>query len=597
MENYELPEKWLEKIAHIDYAFQPIIHPKSGHVFALEALMRNVKNAGFSSIENLLESAFEEGILFNLDLKLRDLVFSKFVTIPFFNKVKLFYNFDHRILEMKNYDYKAADEIIEKYDLDYGSITMELSEKYRNTPEILSLVHQQARRLGFKIAIDDFGAIFAGYELLYYAEPEFIKLDRFLIAGMDKDNKKKSFCAHIVSLSHLMGISVIAEGIETEAEFYACREIDVDLQQGYFIQPPTTNNEDLSFNYNKISRLHKKNRRQPDFDAKLIAQKTIPIDGINIYADTERIREIVTKWKNQDFFAVLDNNHFPIGIIDKTHIEDVTKLYPTMPQAMQRTHALRMLTKKCPVLDINLSLDKILEVFVSNSEVPGVIIISNLKYFGFLDGKSLLEIINDKNLTKIREINPLTHLPGNSSVNDFLQRALEDDSEGFYFIIFDFDNFKHFNERFGFRQGDRLISLFSEILRKEFPYQAMFVGHLGGDDFFVGLQQNDLGILEIRSQIKKINLEFSDTAATFYTKEEFLQGYYISKDRQGNERMFPLLSSKAAILDIPSGNLENNYENVLRLFSNFKKKAKMAKEGITVLNLKDQFIEEQSTAI
>ena len=125
----------------------------------------------------------------------------------------------------------------------------------------------------------------------------------------------------------------------------------------------------------------------------------------------------------------------------------------------------------------------------------------------------------------------------------------------------------------------------------------MFVGHLGGDDFFVGLQQKDLGILELRSQIKKINLEFSDTVATFYSKEEFLQGYYISKDRQGNERMFPLLSSKAAILDIPSGNLENNYENVLRLFANFKKKAKMAKEGITVLNLKDQFIEEQSTAM
>lgn len=595
MDNSALPERWLEKVDLLDIAFQPIIHPKSGHVFALEALMRDDKKAGFDSIDHVFDSAYEEGILFDLDLKLREKVFAKFIKISFHKKVKLFYNFDHRVLEMKNYDYKAADLIIEKYNMDYGEICMELSEKYRNTPEILSLVHQQARRLGFKIAIDDFGAIFAGYELLYYAEPEFIKLDRFLIAGMDKDNKKKSFCAHIVSLSHLMGISVIGEGIETEAEFYACREIDIDLQQGYFVQAPTTNIDALSYSYNKINRLYKKNRRTPDIDARLIAQKTIPIDGINIYADTDNILEIITKWKKQNFFAVLDNNHFPIGIIDRVHIDDVLKLYPAMPQAMQRTHALRMLTKKCPVLDINLSLDKILEVFVSNTEVPGVIIISNLKYFGFLDGKSLLEIINDKNLTRIREINPLTHLPGNSSVHDFLERALESNTEGFYFIIFDFDNFKHFNERFGFRQGDRLISLFSEILKKEFPYQAMFVGHFGGDDFFVGLQQKESGILEVRSEIKKINLEFADTVATFYSKQEFLQGYYHSKDRQGNERMYPLLSAKAAILEIPSGVTETNYENVIRMFSKFKQRAKLAKEGITVLNLKDQLSEAKTS--
>jgi diguanylate cyclase (GGDEF)-like protein len=590
--NFALPPVWTERLQAIEIAFQPIIHPKSGNVFGLEALMRNVKKAGFTSIDDVFENAYKEDLLFSLDLQIRDIVFRQFTQLPFHKKVKLFYNFDHRVMEMKNFDYQASDKVIEKHNLDYGSLCIELSEKYRNTPEILSMVHQQARRMGFKIAIDDFGAIFAGYELLYYAEPEFIKLDRFLIAGMDKDNKKKSFCAHIVSLAHLMGISVIGEGIETEEEFYACREIDIDLQQGYFIQPPTTKLDELIYSYNKVNRLYKKNRRQPDIDARLIAQKTIPIDGINIYADTSQIKEITTKWKNQNFFAVLDNNHFPIGLITRANIDDVIKLYPTMPQAMQRSHSLRMLTKKCPVLDINLSLDKILEVFVSNTDVPGVIIISNLKYFGFLGGKSLLEIINDKNLTRIREINPLTHLPGNSSVNDFLQKAMEENSDGYFLIIFDFDNFKNFNDRFGFRQGDRLISLFAEILRKEFPYQTMFVGHMGGDDFFVGMQQKDTTIIQMRQQVKRIISDFSDTVATFYSQEEFLQGYYVSKNRHGKEQMFPLLSAKAAMLEIPSGHLDGNYESVVRMFNSFKQRAKISKEGITILNLREQLVHE-----
>ena len=578
----------------MDIAFQPIVHPKSGHVFALEALLRQYKEAGFNTIDEVFNEAFNEGILFNLDLALQKKVFDKFTRIPFYTKIKLFYNFDHRVIEMNNYDYRAADSIIADFDLDYSSICMELSEKYRNTPEILSLVHQQSRRQGFKIAVDDFGAIFAGYELLYYAEPDFIKLDRFLIAGMDKDNKKKSFCAHIVSLAHLLGISVIAEGIETEGEFYSCREIDIDLLQGYFIMVPNTNLDKLSYNYSKINRLYKKNRRHPDLDAKLIAQKTIPVDGIYLYADTNQIRSIISKWKNQNSFALLDNNHFPIGIISRADIEDSIRLYPALPQAMQRSHALRTLSKKCPVLDINLPLDKIIEIFVSNMDVPGVIIISNLKYFGFLDSKSLLEIINDKNLIHIHETNPLSLLPGNSSVNDYLQKSLGDKGDGYFFVILDFENFKHFNNRFGFRQGDRLIGLFGEYLKKEFPYQKMFIGHLGGDDFFLGMIQDEMKIMELRSRIKKLIVDFGDTVATFYSKDEFMRGYYYSKDRQGNERMYPLLSAKAAILQVPKGQSSGDYENILRMFTTFKEKAKSSSEGITILSLKQKNIEEVS---
>ncbi len=586
-----LPEKWRKKMLTLDIAFQPIVHPKSGHAFAMEALLRGYRESGFSSIDDVFDQAFKDGVLFDLDLALQKKVYEKFIRLPFYSKVKLFYNFDHRAMEMKNYDYKGGDDILVEYGLDYSAICLEISEKFRNTPEVLSLIHQQARRLGFKIAIDDFGAIFAGYELLYYTEPHFIKLDRFLIAGMDKDNKKKSFCAHIVSLAHLLGISVIAEGIETEGEFYASREIDADLLQGYFIQTPAVDVDELTYSYTKINRLYKKNRRQPNADAKLIAQKTLPVDGIYLYADTTQIRNILLKWKNQDYFALLDNNHFPIGYLEKADIEDAVRLYPTMPQALQRSHSLRMLSKKCPILDINLSLDKIIEIFVSNNQAPGVIIISNLKYFGFLDSKALLEIINNKNLIKIHETNSLTALPGNSSVSEYIQQSLIENNRSYYFVTIDFENFKHFNNRFGFRQGDRLIALFAEYLKKEFPYRQVFIGHLGGDDFFIGIEQKEITILELRTKIKNLITEFGDAVATFYSKEEFLQGYYYSKDRQGNERLFPLLNAKASILLVPNGREGETFDNILELLNSMKEKARHSSEGISVLTLKQNEIE------
>jgi len=92
----------------------------------------------------------------------------------------------------------------------------------------------RTRKSGFKFAIDDFGSGFSNFELLYYSEPDYLKLDKFLIRDINKDLKKASLTASIIKLAKSLGVIVVAEGVETEAEYFYLKSLDVDLYSGLF---------------------------------------------------------------------------------------------------------------------------------------------------------------------------------------------------------------------------------------------------------------------------------------------------------------------------------------------------------------------------
>lgn len=87
--------------------------------------------------------------------------------------------------------------------------------------------------------------------------------------------------------------------------------------------------------------------------------------------------------------------------------------------------------------------------------------------------------------------NPLTKLPGNNSIYQYISGLLEETELGHYLVYFDMNNFKAFNDKYGFRQGDRALLKFSEILGRfsgEF-----FIAHIGGDDFLRGSSRETTG--------------------------------------------------------------------------------------------------------
>ncbi|HCW68801.1 MAG TPA: GGDEF domain-containing protein, partial [Thalassospira lucentensis] len=94
---------WQQVVDKVDFAFQPIVSPHTGHVFGYEALLRRWDSAGFASIQALFDTAWETGNLHSVDMMLREKAIKKFARLPGATRLKLFYNFDNRVIKTEDY--------------------------------------------------------------------------------------------------------------------------------------------------------------------------------------------------------------------------------------------------------------------------------------------------------------------------------------------------------------------------------------------------------------------------------------------------------------------------------------------------------------
>ena len=566
---------WTEIIEKLDYAFQPIIYSHSGKIYAVEALLRNVHEIpGLMSIDDLFDLAFNDDYLYELDLQLREKAISKFSKIKQSN-LKLFYNLDNRIIYNKNYSQGNTAKILKKYNLNKDSICFELSEKGTAIEQnALSTMLQRYKESGYKIAIDDFGIGVSGLKLLYFSEAHIIKLDRFFITNIDQDSKKKLFCSSIIEMAHIMGMQVIAEGIETAKEFYTCKDIGADFIQGYLVQKPTTNIDKIEKIYKNIYSLISEDKRasQKNFIDEKFIENILPLNvNTSLYDLFLHFKENT----KSHFVPITDEFGNFLGIIYESDIKKISYSQYGLSLAQNRTFSSTLLKYIKPALSVEISwgIDKILEIYNLNSNNSlGIFITSSDKYIGFINLNSLLTLSYKRNIEIATNQNPLTKLPGNNQIEKFIDKSFKKNQKDITHIIyFDFNDFKPFNDIYGFRQGDRAILIFSELLQKRYSKDS-FIAHIGGDDFFVGLKNKDKeDVFELTSNVQD---EFRNSAKNIYSKEDKKNGFIISKDRFNEKRRFELLSVSAAIIEINSKSDISNFDNTLNIVKKASKNSK-----------------------
>ncbi|MFZ6764590.1 MULTISPECIES: EAL domain-containing protein [Acetobacterales] len=105
-------------------------------------------------------------------------------------------------------------------------------------PAQLQALMDGCRALGFRIAIDDFGAGYSGLVLLTRFRPDIVKLDMELLRGVDADPARRVILRHLAAMCAELGIAVVAEGVETRPEFEALRDLGIQLFQGYYFGRP-----------------------------------------------------------------------------------------------------------------------------------------------------------------------------------------------------------------------------------------------------------------------------------------------------------------------------------------------------------------------
>jgi diguanylate cyclase (GGDEF)-like protein len=140
---------------------------------------------------------------------------------------------------------------------------------------------------------------------------------------------------------------------------------------------------------------------------------------------------------------------------------------------------------------------------------------------------------------------PLTGLPGNVAVEQALKERIES-KELFAVCYFDLDNFKPFNDKYGFVAGDVVLRKLSEFIVSavlKHGHEDDFVGHEGGDDFIVITTPQ-----RAEAICRDVATRFDRAILDQYDDEDRAQGYCVSHDRQGNEVAFPFTSVSAAIV-------------------------------------------------
>ncbi len=573
-------EKWFQAAKVVDYAFQPIVNISTGKVVAYEALLRHWDKAGFESIDHFFNAAYEDQVLHRIDLILREKALRKFTRAELHEHARLFYNIDSRIIEM--YDYRSGEtaRIMEELGLSKNIITFEISEKYefKSFVEIKSIFNLYQQQ-GFQISLDDFGIGFSGLKLLYHSEPEYIKIDRFFITDVFKDTKKRLFVTNIINIAHSIGAIVIAEGVETKEEFYMCKEIGCDCVQGFYVAHPETQTDKLKKQYESIKELAKNDKRTKG-DKGVLKKYLKQVESIRLDTKMEEIFEIF-KSSNYSHVVVVDDLNRAVGILQEKNLRKyIYNPYGNSLLANKKIgEKLGDFVTECSSVEINTDIAKIIKAFSFNNKAGGVIVTKNFEYHGFIDAKNILEYLSQKDIVDARNQNPLSKLPGNKNVEEFMLARVEEHTGQVLFTYFDFNDFKPYNDTYGFRNGDRVILLFADILRRRFKKSNYFIGHIGGDDFFMGCVLGDDHGFETAAADVAITVErFEKDVESFYETKDKERGYIEAKDRIGRSGRFPLLSVSAASLTVDFDRLKGKIDedDIATLMTSLKKCAKKA---------------------
>ncbi len=217
-------------------AYQPIVHAAEGHLFGHEALVRTAERS-LPHPGALFDAAERTGRLHELGRAIRVQVASSVGVTG--GKGCLFVN-----LHPQDLLDPALFALGSPLTAHARNVILEVTERASlEGIDDLPRRIRSLRSLGYRIAVDDLGAGYAGLTSFAALEPDVVKLDMALVRGADQEPVKRKLIQSITTLCKELAILVVAEGVETEAERRTMVELGCDLLQGFLLGRPEARSE------------------------------------------------------------------------------------------------------------------------------------------------------------------------------------------------------------------------------------------------------------------------------------------------------------------------------------------------------------------
>lgn len=210
---------------------QPIFRTSDLSIYGTEFLLRS-SHPELPGPPSVIHAAEMSGMILEFGAMINQLAAEWASRVP--QDVNLFVNVHGRQL--------SDPSIIERFAAllpHAGRVVLELTESFHlaELPGWDGAV-RALRERGFRLAVDDFGAGYNGLQVLVELEPAIVKADASLIRGIHLDGRRRGLLSLLVKIADVIGAKLVAEGVETEAEYDAVVNCGVELVQGYFLARP-----------------------------------------------------------------------------------------------------------------------------------------------------------------------------------------------------------------------------------------------------------------------------------------------------------------------------------------------------------------------
>ncbi|MBU1538929.1 MAG: EAL domain-containing protein [Alphaproteobacteria bacterium] len=219
----------------ITMAFQPIIDIRTETVFAYEALVRGQGGAGAADV--LAQVSADNRYAFDQQCRTTAIDLASSLALAA-NGANLSINFLPNAVYEPRACIRATLAAAMRTGFPLDRIIFEFTEEEAIDADHILNILRSYRAMGFKTAIDDFGAGYAGLGLLSRFQPDIVKLDMALIRGIDTDRIKRTIIRNTLNMLRDLDIEPVCEGIETIGEHDALSDLGVFLMQGYLFAKP-----------------------------------------------------------------------------------------------------------------------------------------------------------------------------------------------------------------------------------------------------------------------------------------------------------------------------------------------------------------------
>lgn len=253
LDKIELSElERLISLKQIFPVFQPIISLSDGSLHGHESLTRPTSGGCISNPEIMFDIARKFGLTAELEKLCREKALSKARTLELDGLI--FLNVCPALLHAENHRRGFTSELLDFLCIDRSRIVFELTEKTLiNDYDLFERGVAHYRSQGYRIAIDDLGDGYAGLKMLSQVVPDYVKLARFLVDGVDQSPTKQALSEALICFSKKIGAQVIAEGIERPEELSYFISIGAELGQGYLLGRPSPEPPGISANHTLIT--------------------------------------------------------------------------------------------------------------------------------------------------------------------------------------------------------------------------------------------------------------------------------------------------------------------------------------------------------